>query len=89
VNILERFNIYQEITLGIIYMTFKSFIKLPPILFYAYSVFNLQILYSFSIYATSWLLTGNWLTAIPSVVFFTFARFDMTRVEFTVPLRER
>ena len=34
-NILERFNIYQEITLGIIYRIFSP--KLKPILWYAYS----------------------------------------------------
>ena len=46
-------------------------------------------MYSFVLYATAWTLTGNWLTAIPTAVYFTFSRFDMTRVEFTVPLRER
>lgn len=89
VNILERFNIYQEIFLALIYKTFQNWITLRPILFYAYSVFNLQAMYSFVLYATAWTLTGNWLTAIPTVVYFTFSRFDMTRVEFTVPLRER
>ena len=89
VNILERFNIYQEIFLGVIYLTFQSFIKMRPIFFYTYSVFNLQMMYSFSIFSTAWLLVGNWLSAVPAVIFFTFARFDMTRVEFTVPLRER
>ena len=80
VNILERFNIYQEIVLGIIYRICQP--SLRPILWYAYSgkfsrfsiglkpeiniyvyiyqgpkntkkifqVFNLQILYSFSLY---------------------------------------
>ena len=89
VNILERFNIYQEIFLALIYKTFQNWITLRPILFYAYSVFNLQAMYSFVLYATAWTLTGNWLTAIPTAVYFTFSRFDMTRVEFTVPLRER
>jgi len=34
------------------------------------------------------MLSGSWVTALPAPVFFTLARFDMTRVEFTVPLRE-
>ena len=40
VNILERFNIYQEIVLGIIYRVFQP--KLRPILWYAYSGTNFE-----------------------------------------------
>jgi hypothetical protein len=46
------------------------------------------MIYSLSLYATAWILSGSWVTALPAPVFFTLARFDMTRVEFTVPLRE-
>lgn len=88
VNILERFNIYQEIALGIFYLLFSNWIPYRPILFYTYSVFNLQMVYSFALYATTWILAGSWTAAVPTAVFFTFSRFDMTRVEFTVPLRE-
>ena len=62
---------------------------MKPILFYTYTVFNLQMVYSLALYVTTWLMAGSWLAAVPTVVFFTFCRFDMTRVEFTVPLRER
>jgi len=86
VNILERFNIYQEFFLGVIYKIIKP--KLIPIIWYSYQVFNLQMIYSLSLYATAWILSGSWVTALPAPVFFTLARFDMTRVEFTVPLRE-
>ena len=51
-------------------------------------VFNLQLIYSLSLYFTAWMLSGSWVCALPAPVFFTLARFDMTRVEFTVPLRE-
>ena len=43
VNILERFNIYQEIVLGIIYRVFQP--KLRPILWYAYSGMGLQVIF--------------------------------------------
>jgi hypothetical protein len=86
VNILERFNIYQEIVLGIIYRVFQP--KLRPILWYAYSVFNLQMLYSVSLFATAWLLTGSWIPGVLTSVYFTALGIDMTRISFTIPLRE-
>ena len=43
VNILERFNIYQEIVLGIIYRVFQP--KLRPILWYAYSGMDLHAMF--------------------------------------------
>ena len=45
VNILERFNIYQEIFLGIIYRVFQP--KLRPILWYAYSGMDLLFMTTF------------------------------------------
>ena len=48
VNILERFNIYQEIVLGIIYRVFQP--KLRPILWYAYSGMDLLFATTFYIF---------------------------------------
>jgi len=86
VNILERFNIYQEIFLGIIYRVFRP--SQVPILWYAYSVFNLQFLYSISLFATAWLLTDSWVPALLSQLYFSSLGMDMTRISFTIPLRE-
>ena len=51
-------------------------------------VFNLQMLYSISLFATAWLLTGSWIPGVLTSVYFTALGIDMTRISFTIPLRE-
>ena len=51
-------------------------------------VFNLQMLYSVSLFATAWLLTGSWIPGVLTSVYFTALGIDMTRISFTIPLRE-
>ena len=51
-------------------------------------MFNLQILYSVSLFATAWLLTGSWIPGVLTSVYFTALGIDMTRISFTIPLRE-
>ena len=51
-------------------------------------VFNLQMLYSASLFATAWLLTGSWIPGVLTSVYFTALGIDMTRISFTIPLRE-
>ncbi|XP_022081920.1 probable C-mannosyltransferase DPY19L3 isoform X2 [Acanthaster planci] len=89
INALERFNIYQEVVLGIIYRTF-GFIQraYPPIFFYIYSVFSLHGLYLVALYCTAWMLTRSWLAGVLASAFYVFNKDDTTRVDYTIPLRE-
>uniref|UniRef100_T1IWI9 C-mannosyltransferase DPY19L3 n=1 Tax=Strigamia maritima TaxID=126957 RepID=T1IWI9_STRMM len=88
INVISRFNIYQEIFLSAVFRFFglKSYIQ--PIFFYVKSVFILQALYISALYTTTWILSRSWLAGILSVCFYVFNRVDSTRVNFTIPLRE-
>jgi len=86
INILQRFNIYQEVVLAAVYKIYDF--RLKPILFYTYSVFCLQGVYLSSLYLISWTLSGSWLTGVLTSILVCVNRFDVTRVQFTVPLRE-
>uniref|UniRef100_A0A7M5WW22 C-mannosyltransferase DPY19L3 n=1 Tax=Clytia hemisphaerica TaxID=252671 RepID=A0A7M5WW22_9CNID len=90
INILERFNIYQEVILGIIYRSFSQAMKdsWQYVYFYIDSVFALHGLYMVAIFITTWQMSGTFLAGVLSVGFFVFNRFNMTRLAFTVPLRE-
>ena len=46
------------------------------------------MLYSVSLFATAWLLTGSWIPGVLTSVYFTALGIDMTRISFTIPLRE-
>ncbi|XP_062923532.1 probable C-mannosyltransferase DPY19L3 isoform X2 [Mobula hypostoma] len=61
---------------------------LAPVFFYIYTVFGLQALYVISLYVTSWLLSGTWISGALGAVWYILNRIDTTRVEFTIPLRE-
>ncbi|XP_038077651.1 probable C-mannosyltransferase DPY19L3 isoform X2 [Patiria miniata] len=89
INALERFNIYQEVVLAIIYKSL-SFIQksYPPIFFYIYSVFALHGLYLVALYCTAWMLSGSWLAGVLASAFYVFNKEDTTRVDYTIPLRE-
>jgi len=86
INILHRFNIYQEVFLAYVYKIYSF--RLQPIFFYTYSIFALQGFYLSSLYLISWGLSGTWLSGVLTSVFVVINRFDVTRVTFTVPLRE-
>merc|ERR1719266_3231672 len=86
VNMFERFNIYQELILAAIYKLYSF--RLNPIFFYTYSVFCLQGVFMTSLYLLSWTLSGSWLAGLLTAVSVMVNRFDVTRVNFTVPLRE-
>jgi len=86
INIMERFNIYQEVVLAALYKVYNF--RLSPIFFYTYSVFFLQGVFLSALYILTWSLTGTWLAGVLTAVTITINRFDVTRVNFTVPLRE-
>jgi len=86
INILHRFNIYQEVFLAYAYK-FYNF-RLTPIFFYTYFIFGLQGFYLSALYLLSWSLSGTWVSGVLTAIFVVANRFDVTRVTFTVPLRE-
>lgn len=86
INIMQRFNIYQEVVLAALYKVYNF--RLSPIFFYTYSVFSLQGLYLSALYILAWSLSGTWLAGVLTAIGITINRFDVTRVNFTVPLRE-
>ncbi|XP_075392380.1 protein C-mannosyl-transferase DPY19L3 isoform X1 [Tenrec ecaudatus] len=88
INLLERMNIYQEVFLSILYRILPIQKYLEPIYFYIYTLFGLQAIYVTALYATSWLLSGTWLSGLLAAFWYVTNRMDTTRVEFTVPLRE-
>ncbi|XP_041048369.1 probable C-mannosyltransferase DPY19L3 isoform X3 [Carcharodon carcharias] len=88
INLLKRMNIYQEVILSILYRILSLQRYLEPVYFYLYTVFGLQALYVISIYITSWLLSGTWMSGALAAIWYILNRIDTTRVEFTIPLRE-
>ncbi|XP_078256588.1 protein C-mannosyl-transferase DPY19L3 [Rhinoraja longicauda] len=88
INLLKRMNIYQEVILSILYRILSLQNYLEPVYFYVYTVFGLQALYVISLYITSWLLSGTWMSGALGAVWYILNRIDTTRVEFTIPLRE-
>ncbi|XP_078066898.1 protein C-mannosyl-transferase DPY19L3 [Mustelus asterias] len=88
INLLKRMNIYQEVILSILYRILSLQRYMEPVYFYLYTVFGLQALYVISIYVTSWLLSGTWMSGALAAIWYILNRIDTTRVEFTIPLRE-
>jgi len=86
INILHRFNVHQEVVLAGLYNIYSF--RLSPIFFYTYAVFALQGVFLSALYLISWSLSGSWLTGVLTAVYAVVNRFDVTRVTFTVPLRE-
>uniref|UniRef100_A0A7E4W6K9 YYY membrane protein n=1 Tax=Panagrellus redivivus TaxID=6233 RepID=A0A7E4W6K9_PANRE len=96
INILKRFNVYQELVLAWFYTLYDfivtffniAYLKLTPIFFYTYSCFVLSGLALGATFGMSWSLSGNFLFGTLTA-FWTFADIDdATRVFFTVNLRE-
>ncbi|XP_066267940.1 protein C-mannosyl-transferase DPY19L3-like [Branchiostoma lanceolatum] len=88
INILERFNIYQEVVMALLYRFLSLQKTVEPVYFYIHAVFGLHSVLVMSLYGTTWLLSGSWLAGILSAAFYTFNKVDTTRVEFTIALRE-
>ncbi|XP_035692785.1 probable C-mannosyltransferase DPY19L3 [Branchiostoma floridae] len=88
INILERFNIYQEVVMALLYRLLSLQKIVQPVYFYINAVFGLHAVLVMSLYGTTWLLSGSWLAGILSAAFYIFNKVDTTRVEFTIALRE-
>ncbi|XP_078694260.1 protein C-mannosyl-transferase DPY19L3-like isoform X2 [Branchiostoma floridae x Branchiostoma belcheri] len=88
INILERFNIYQEVVMALMYRILSLQKTVEPVFFYIHAVFGLHAVLVMSLYGTTWLLSGSWLAGILSAAFYIFNKADTTRVEFTIALRE-
>ena len=74
---------------GLHKMNYKVYnFNLSPIFFYTYSVFSLQGFYLDSLYLLAWSLSGTWVAGVLTAITVGINRFDVTRVTFTVPLRE-
>ncbi|XP_059083191.1 probable C-mannosyltransferase DPY19L3 [Tigriopus californicus] len=86
INIFHRFNIHQELFLAALYRVINF--GLRPIFFYIYSVFSLQGMFLCAMYLITWNLSGTWLSGVLMTAFLICHRMNVTRVEFTIPLRE-
>nr|XP_054753606.1 uncharacterized protein LOC129259335 [Lytechinus pictus] len=89
INVIQRFNIYQEIFLAFIYRILP-FIQSNylPIFFYIKSVFALHGVYFTTIFAMAWLLSNSWLSGLLACTFFIANKANATRIDYTIPLRE-
>ncbi|XP_071819617.1 protein C-mannosyl-transferase DPY19L3-like [Apostichopus japonicus] len=89
INVLNRFNIYQEVLLAAMYRNLP-FISdyLSPIIFYIHFIFALHGIYLITLFGLGWLLGNSWLSGLLASAFYVCNRSHTTRVDFTVPLRE-
>ncbi|KAM3725043.1 putative C-mannosyltransferase DPY19L3 [Dirofilaria immitis] len=94
INVFQRFNIYQELILAVLYKFFASFRLLQdyclpkPILFYVYSCFIFAGFGVITLFLLAWALTGSWLYGLLVFTWMLANIDDSTRVFFTVNLRE-
>lgn len=86
INIFYRFNIHQELFIAAAYSVYDFGLK--PIFFYIQCVFALQGFFLAALFATAWALTGTWVAGVLTSGLMVAHRSLITRVEFTVPLRE-
>jgi len=90
INLLNRFNIYQEVFLGVLYklMPQEWQNSIQYVYFYLNAIFGLHGIYLASVYVCAWMLSGTWLAGMLAASFYVFNRVDMTRLSYTMPLRE-
>ncbi|XP_074656424.1 protein C-mannosyl-transferase DPY19L3-like [Tubulanus polymorphus] len=96
INILQRFNIYQEVVLNVLYEYIPirlfnlifSKLQTQPIFFYINSVFVLHGCLVSALFVMAWMLSSSWLAGVLASLFYIFNRIDTTRVAYTIPLRE-
>uniref|UniRef100_A0A915PMF0 DUF4220 domain-containing protein n=1 Tax=Setaria digitata TaxID=48799 RepID=A0A915PMF0_9BILA len=94
INLFERFNIYQELFLALLYKFLISFQLLrdyylpKPILFYVYSCFTFAGFGVTTLFFLAWTLTRSWLYGLLVFTWMLVNIDDSTRVFFTVNLRE-
>lgn len=90
INILERFNIYQEVLLAAIYRILPSSIQKnwEYVYFYIDNIFGLHGAMMVTLFISAWLLSGSPIAGLLANGFFIFHRPHMTRLFKTIPLRE-
>lgn len=88
VNVLEKFNLYPEIFLAILYKIYGSDSYIKPIFFYVKSVFYLHGFGLAVLCLCTWFMTQSWPLTILTSFFYVMNKQDVTRVYFTIPLRE-
>ncbi|XP_071747325.1 protein C-mannosyl-transferase DPY19L3 isoform X2 [Lepeophtheirus salmonis] len=86
INIFHRFNIYQELFLGVVYSVYDF--GLEPIFFYIKATFALQGILMMAFYLISWRISGTWVAGIVTSAYVVCLRTSVTRVEYTIALRE-
>ena len=72
INIMQRFNIHQEIVLSVLYRIIQP--DMAPILFYVSGVFSLQVVLYSALFVISWSLTGTWFSGVLALVYASMNR---------------
>uniref|UniRef100_A0A1I8AP06 Peptidylglycine monooxygenase n=1 Tax=Steinernema glaseri TaxID=37863 RepID=A0A1I8AP06_9BILA len=88
INVLERFNVYQEVLLALIYRLFLSPAVIDSMLFYVYSCFAITGLGVTAIFLLAWKVGGSWTCGLLAASWMFANLDDATRAFFTVNLRE-
>ena len=86
INVWQRFNIYQELFIALLQRYIFNFSQ--PILFYVEFVFSLQGFHAAMLFLISWSLSGTWASGVVAMALLLGHRHEITRVPYTVPLRE-
>ena len=86
INVWQRFNIYQELVIALLQRYVFNWTH--PILFYVEFVFSLQGFHATMLFFISWSLSGTWASGVVTMALLIGHRHEITRVPYTVPLRE-
>ncbi|KRY70996.1 putative C-mannosyltransferase DPY19L3, partial [Trichinella pseudospiralis] len=88
INILHRFNIYQEVLLAVIYKYFEGWNFDSPAIFYSKAVFSVVGLGASSLCLIAYFVSNSILAILLCGIFCLINLSDMTRAHFIVNLRE-